>query len=46
MKLNWTKTDDRKPDFEDQITKSSCVTYNGEIVNDYVKNAIRKGAYT
>jgi len=40
------KTDDRKPDFEDQITKSSCVTYNGEIVNDYVKNAIRKGAYT
>ena len=39
-------TDDRKLDFEDKITKSSCVTHNGEIVNDYVKNAIRKGANT
>ena len=36
--------DDRKLDFEDKITKSSCVTYNGEIVNDYVSKAIRKGA--
>ncbi len=39
-------TDDRKLDFEDKITKSSCVTYNGEIVNDYVSKAIRKGADT
>ena len=38
--------DDRKLDFEDKITKSSCVTYNGEIVNDYVSKAIRKGAET
>ena len=38
--------DDRKLDFEDKITKSSCVTYNGEIVNDYVRKAIRKGADT
>ncbi len=38
--------DDRKLDFEDKITKSSCVTYNGEIVNDYVSRAIRKGANT
>jgi len=38
--------DDRKLDFEDKITKSSCVTYNGEIVNDYVREAIRKGADT
>ncbi len=37
-------TDDGKLDFEDKITKSSCVTYNGEIVNDYVSKAIRKGA--
>ncbi len=40
------KAEDRKLDFEDQITKSSCVTYNGEIVNDYVKKAIRKGEST
>jgi NAD(P) transhydrogenase subunit alpha len=40
------KRDDRKLDFEDKITKSSCVTYNGETVNDYVKKAIRKGADT
>ncbi len=39
-------TDDRKLDFEDKITKSSCVTYNGVIVNDHVRNAIRKGANT
>jgi NAD(P) transhydrogenase subunit alpha len=39
-------TDDRKLDFEDKITKSSCVTYNGAIVNDYVRKAIRKGADT
>jgi len=38
--------DDRKLDFEDKITKSSCVTYNGEIVNDYVRKAIGKGADT
>jgi NAD(P) transhydrogenase subunit alpha len=39
-------TDDRKLDFEDKITKSSCVTHNGEIVNDYVRKAILKGANT
>jgi NAD(P) transhydrogenase subunit alpha len=39
-------TEDRKLDFEDKITKSSCVTHNGEIVNDYVIKAIRKGANT
>ena len=38
--------ENRKLDFEDKITKSSCVTHNGEIVNDYVRNAIRKGANT
>ena len=38
--------ENRKLDFEDKITKSSCVTHNGEIVNDYVRNAIRKGATT
>jgi len=40
------KAEDRNLDFEDKITKSSCVTYNGEIVNDYVRTAIRKGANT
>jgi len=38
--------DDRNLDFEDKITKSSCVTYKGEIVNEYVSKAIRKGAET
>jgi NAD(P) transhydrogenase subunit alpha len=38
--------DDRKLDFEDKITKNSCVTYNGEIVNDYVRKAILKGEDT
>ncbi len=38
--------DNNNLDFEDKITKSSCVTYNGEIVNDYVSKAIRKGAET
>jgi NAD(P) transhydrogenase subunit alpha len=40
------KAEDRKLDFEDKITKSSCVTHNGEIVNDYVRKAILKGANT
>jgi NAD(P) transhydrogenase subunit alpha len=39
-------TDDRKLDFDDKITKSSCVTHNGEIVNDHVRKAILKGANT
>ena len=40
------KAEDRTLDFNDKITKSSCVTYNGEIVNDYVRKAIMKGANT
>ena len=39
-------TEDKKFDFEDKITKSSCVTYNGETVNDYVRKAILEGADT
>jgi len=31
-------------DFEDKITKSSCVTHNGKIVNDFVKKTIKEGA--
>jgi NAD(P) transhydrogenase subunit alpha len=37
-------TDDSTLDFEDKITKCSCVTHNGEIVNDYVRKAIQEGA--
>ena len=44
--IHLYKTNDGKLDFEDKITKNSCVTHNGEIVNDYVKKAIRKGADT
>ncbi len=38
--------EDRKLDFEDKITKNSCVTYNGKIVNDHVRKAIWKGVDT
>jgi NAD(P) transhydrogenase subunit alpha len=37
------KTKDGAPDFEDKITKDSCVTYKGEIVNEIVKKALQKG---
>jgi NAD(P) transhydrogenase subunit alpha len=37
-------TDDSTLDFEDKITKCSCVTHNGETVNDYVRKAIQEGA--
>ncbi|MGR3292784.1 MAG: Re/Si-specific NAD(P)(+) transhydrogenase subunit alpha [Candidatus Scalindua sp.] len=36
------KTEDGAPDFEDRITKDSCVTYKGEIVNEIVKKALQK----
>ncbi len=35
-------TKDGTPDFEDKITKDSCVTYKGEVVNEIVKKAIQK----
>ena len=35
-------TKDGTPDFEDKITKDSCVTYKGEVVNKIVKKAIQK----
>ena len=37
------KTKDGAPDFKDKITKDSCVTYKGEIVNEIVKKALQKG---
>ncbi len=40
-------TKDGAPDFEDKITKDSCVTYKGEIVNEIVKKALqKKGSHT
>lgn len=30
-------------DFEDKITKSTCITHKGEIVNEIVKKALEKG---
>ncbi|MGR3173873.1 MAG: Re/Si-specific NAD(P)(+) transhydrogenase subunit alpha [Candidatus Scalindua sp.] len=36
------KTKECAPDFEDKITKDSCVTYKGEIVNEIVKEALLK----
>lgn len=30
-------------DFEDEITKGVCITYNGEIINDFVKNLLKTG---
>lgn len=37
------KTKDNTPDFDDEITKSSCVMHNGKILNEMVKQAIQKG---
>jgi NAD(P) transhydrogenase subunit alpha len=37
------KTKDGGLDFEDKITKSTCITHKGEIVNEIVKKAIEKG---
>lgn len=31
------------PNFEDEITKGACITVNGEIVNDFVKNLLESG---
>jgi NAD(P) transhydrogenase subunit alpha len=32
---------DAAPDFADEIAKGSCITRNGEVVNESVKNALR-----
>ena len=37
------KTKDNTLDFDDEITKSSCVMHNGEILNEMIKQAIQKG---
>ncbi len=34
---------ENKLDFEDEITKSACVTHDGQIINEFVKNALEKG---
>jgi NAD(P) transhydrogenase subunit alpha len=31
------------PDFDDEIAKGACITRNGEIVNEKVKNSLRQG---
>ena len=35
------QAEDGALDFEDEITKGACITHNGEIVNEMVKNAIK-----
>ncbi len=37
------KTKDGTLDFEDEITKSTCITHKGEIMNEIVKKALEKG---
>ena len=37
------KTRDGTLDFEDEITKSTCITHKGEVVNEIVKKAFEKG---
>jgi len=37
------KTKDNILDFDDEITKSSCVMHNGKILNEMIKQAIQKG---
>lgn len=34
------QAEDRKPDFEDEITESCCVTRGGELVNEIVKRTL------
>jgi len=36
----YNKQNNYTLNFEDKITKSACVTHNGEIVNDMVKNSV------
>ena len=35
---------DATPDFNDEVVKGSCITRNGEIVNEGVRNALQRGA--
>jgi NAD/NADP transhydrogenase alpha subunit len=37
------KTKNGTLDFEDEITKSTCITHKGEIMNEIVKKALEKG---
>ncbi len=34
--------DNRSLDFDDEITKSTCITHNGKILNEYVERAYEK----
>jgi NAD(P) transhydrogenase subunit alpha len=36
------QAEDKKLDFEDEITKSTCITHNGELVNEFVKEVFSK----
>jgi len=31
------------PDFNDEITKGACITHNGEITQESIRNAIEQG---
>jgi H+-translocating NAD(P) transhydrogenase subunit alpha len=42
FKLLYPKVDS-VPDFNDEIVKGACITRNGEIVNESVKQALSKG---
>lgn len=37
------KAEDQKLDFEDEITRGACLTRDGEITNELVKNALQAG---
>jgi NAD(P) transhydrogenase subunit alpha len=41
--LHLYKSPDGKLDFSDEITKGTCLTYQGEIVNDAVKKIVSGG---
>lgn len=36
------QAEDKSLDFEDEITKSSCITHNGKLINEFVKEAYSK----
>ncbi len=40
---NLYKANDKTINFEDDITKSTCITHKGEVVNEMVRQALKKG---
>jgi NAD(P) transhydrogenase subunit alpha len=44
FKLLYPKAD-ATPDFNDEIVKGACITHNGEVVNEIVRNALQNSPH-